>query len=36
VGDIVEVKVPSGTKEYEVTKLVTLHDQDVAAAASGE
>ena len=26
-GDVVEVKVPSGTKEYEVVKLVTMHDQ---------
>jgi transcription elongation factor GreA len=26
-GDVVEVKVPSGTKEYEVLKLVTIHDQ---------
>jgi transcription elongation factor GreA len=26
-GDVVEVKVPSGTKEYEITKLVTLHQQ---------
>ena len=26
-GDSVEVRVPSGTKTYEVTKLVTIHDQ---------
>lgn len=26
-GDSVEVKVPSGTKQYEITKLVTMHDQ---------
>ena len=26
-GDTVEVKVPSGTKTYEITKLVTMHDQ---------
>jgi transcription elongation factor GreA len=26
-GDTVEVKVPSGTKEYEVLRLVTIHDQ---------
>jgi len=26
-GDTVEVKVPAGTKEYEITKLVTMHDQ---------
>jgi len=26
-GDTVDVKVPSGTKTYEITKLVTMHDQ---------
>jgi transcription elongation factor GreA len=26
-GDSVEVRVPSGTKAYEITKLVTIHDQ---------
>jgi len=26
-GDTVEVKVPVGTKEYEIVKLVTMHDQ---------
>jgi transcription elongation factor GreA len=26
-GDVVEVRVPSGTREYEITKLVTIHDQ---------
>ena len=26
-GDSVEVRVPSGTRTYEVTKLVTIHDQ---------
>ena len=26
-GDVVEVKVPSGTKEYEITRLVTVHKQ---------
>ena len=26
-GDVVEVRVPSGTKEYEITSLVTIHDQ---------
>ena len=25
-GDTVEVRVPSGTREYEITKLVTIHD----------
>ncbi len=26
-GDTVEVRVPSGAKTYELTKLVTMHDQ---------
>jgi transcription elongation factor GreA len=26
-GDVVEVRVPSGTKEYEITRLITIHDQ---------
>ncbi len=26
-GDTVEVRVPAGTKEYEITKLVTIHNQ---------
>jgi len=26
-GDSVEVRVPSGTKAYEITKLVTIHEQ---------
>ena len=26
-GDTVEVKVPAGTKEYDVLKVVTIHDQ---------
>ena len=26
-GDTVEVTVPAGTKEYEITKLITMHDQ---------
>jgi transcription elongation factor GreA len=26
-GDVVEVRVPAGSKEYEVTRLVTIHDQ---------
>ena len=30
-GDVVELKVPSGTREVEITKLVTIHDQDAAA-----
>jgi transcription elongation factor GreA len=37
-GDTVEVKVPSGTKEYEIIKLVTIHDQvkDEVAAEEAE
>lgn len=30
-GDTVEVRVPSGTREYEITRLVTIHDQVKAA-----
>jgi transcription elongation factor GreA len=30
-GDVVEVKVPSGTKEYEIIRLVTIHNQVTAA-----
>jgi transcription elongation factor GreA len=26
-GEVVEVKVPAGTREYEILKLVTVHDQ---------
>lgn len=26
-GDVVEIRVPSGTKEYEITRLVTIHEQ---------
>ena len=26
-GDTVEVRVPSGVREYEILKLVTIHDQ---------
>ena len=26
-GDVVEVRVPSGTREYEIISLVTIHDQ---------
>jgi transcription elongation factor GreA len=32
-GDVVEVKVPAGTREYEVVGLVTIHDQPKDAAA---
>ena len=27
-GDEVEVKVPSGTRELEITRLITIHDQE--------
>jgi transcription elongation factor GreA len=30
-GDVVEVKVPSGTKEYEIIRLVTIHNQVTTA-----
>jgi transcription elongation factor GreA len=30
-GDSVEIRLPAGTREYEVTKLVTIHDQVKAA-----
>ena len=29
-GDTVEVRVPSGMREYEILKLVTIHDDQVA------
>jgi transcription elongation factor GreA len=32
-GDVVEVRVPSGMKEYEITRLVTIHDQAEEPAA---
>lgn len=34
-GEVVEVKVPAGTREFEITQLVTIHDQveDTAAGA---
>ena len=39
-GDTVEVRAPSGVKEYEIVKLVTIHDQvgedDVEKGAPGE
>jgi transcription elongation factor GreA len=31
-GDVVEVKVPSGTREYEILRLVTIYDQDPSPA----
>ena len=27
-GDVVEVKVPSGTREYEILRLITIYDQE--------
>jgi transcription elongation factor GreA len=36
-GDTIEVKVPSGSKEYELLKLITLHDaDDTATSAAGQ
>jgi transcription elongation factor GreA len=35
-GDVVEVKAPSGTREYEVLKLVTIHDQDGSEPAPAD
>jgi transcription elongation factor GreA len=32
-GDVVEVRVPSGTREYEILHLVTIHDQVKDSAA---
>ena len=32
-GDVVELKVPSGTREVEITKLVTIHDQAATPGA---
>ena len=34
-GDTVEVRVPAGTKEYEITGLVTIHDQVKAEEEEG-
>jgi transcription elongation factor GreA len=34
-GEVVVVRVPSGTNEYEVVKLVTMHDQVKDDAADG-
>jgi transcription elongation factor GreA len=34
-GDEIEVKVPSGTKEYEIVRLQTIHDLADNAAANG-
>lgn len=34
-GDVVEVKVPSGTREYEILRLVTIYDQGAAPIPPG-
>jgi transcription elongation factor GreA len=31
-GDEVQVKVPSGTRDLEITRLITIHDQEAGAA----
>jgi len=33
-GDTVEVRVPSGVREYEIVKLVTIHDQAAQRGAT--
>lgn len=33
-GDVVELKVPAGTREVEITKLLTIHDQDAASTGA--
>jgi len=35
-GDVVEVKAPSGVREYEITRLVTIHDQAAEADEAAE
>lgn len=35
-GEVVVVKVPAGSKEYEIVKLVTMHDQVSAEEAAEE
>jgi transcription elongation factor GreA len=32
-GDVVEVTVPSGTREYEILRLVTIYDQEPSPAS---
>jgi transcription elongation factor GreA len=34
-GETVEVKVPSGSREFEIVRLVTIHDQVQAESPSG-
>jgi transcription elongation factor GreA len=33
-GEVVEVRVPAGVKEYEITRLVTIHEQVVGDEAA--
>ena len=33
-GDEVQVKVPSGTRDLEITRLITIHDQQAGAAGA--
>ena len=33
-GDVVQIRVPSGARELEITKLVTIHDEQVGDAAA--
>jgi len=33
-GDEVQVKAPSGTRDLEITRLITIHDQDAGAAGA--
>jgi transcription elongation factor GreA len=34
-GDTVEVRVPSGVRQYEIVKLITIHDQVAVASDEG-
>jgi transcription elongation factor GreA len=35
VGDVVEVVTPTGTRELEILKLATIHDQEMAGESNG-
>jgi len=35
VGDVVEVVTPTGKRELEILKLVTIHDQEIAGDTNG-
>ncbi len=35
-GDVIEVKVPAGSKEYELIKLVTIHEQVKESGAAAD